>query len=273
VRVLPDGLPQGRYFRHLKETTMVHVRIDGRDLEAREGETILAVASANRIPIPALCHHEAVEDAGACRLCMVEISKAAWGDWKGLVTACLYPVEEGLLVDTRSEAVMASRRNTLDLLLARCPETPKVKELAAEYGLYETSFQKRQDPDDCILCGLCTRICDALGHHAISLIHRGKDKAVSTPFGEPSDACVGCAACAHNCPTGHIRVEETGGIRRIWDREFELVACRECGRTYITKEQVEHLCRTRDFDSTYFEKCDACRRKEISRTFADIVNW
>jgi NADH dehydrogenase/NADH:ubiquinone oxidoreductase subunit G len=252
---------------------MITLRIDGLSVQAREGETLLTAAKRAGIPIPTLCHHEAVEDAGACRLCMVEISKADWGDWKGIVTACLYPVEEGLRVDTKAGAVMESRRETLDLLLARCPQTPQIKELAAEYGVYETSYARREEDDHCILCGICTRICAALGHHAISIINRGPEKTVSTPFGEPSTTCVGCGACARNCPTGAIPVEESGGLRKIWDREFPLVACADCGRAYITENQRDHLCQTRGFDPSYFDKCDACRRAEVSETIAGIVKW
>lgn len=252
---------------------MVHLRIDGRDVTAPEGETLLLAARRLGIEIPTLCHHDAVEPSGACRLCMVEISRPDWGGWKGLVTACLYPVEEGLVVETASEAVLASRRTTLDLLLARCPETPAVRKLAAAHGVHETSFRKRQDPDDCILCGLCTRICEALGHSAIAMVHRGPDKEVATPMYEPSDACVGCGSCARCCPTGHIEVQETPTTRRIWGREFELVTCQSCGKAFLTREQVDHLVKTRDFDPAYFEKCDACRREEISRTFAGIVQW
>ncbi len=252
---------------------MVNIKIDGKRIRAQDGETILEAASRHGIEIPALCHHEAVEPWGGCRLCMVEITKKAWEGWSRLVTSCLYPVEEGLEVETASERVMASRRETLDLLLARCPETPKVRDLAAEYGIEETSYRPREEPDDCILCGICTRICASLGHHAIVLTGRGPAKKVDTPFNEPTDACVGCGACAQNCPTLAIPMREMNGMRTIWGRTFKLIPCESCGRTFITEEQVQHLCETEGFSPDSFNKCDACRRKEAAATFSTIVKW
>jgi NADH dehydrogenase/NADH:ubiquinone oxidoreductase subunit G len=252
---------------------MPTLKIDAKTVAARDGETILEAARRHGIDIPTLCYHEAVEPWGGCRLCVVEITKKEWEGWSRLVTACLYPVEEGLEVETRSEAVLESRRLTLDLLLARCPETPKIQELAAEYGVEETSFRKREEPDNCILCGLCVRICEALGHSALSLAHRGPEKKVTTPFDEPADTCVGCGACAKNCPTLAIPMRDLRGERRIWDRTFKLLTCKECGKATLTEEQVKHLCETQGFSPEFFEKCDTCRRKETAATFSTIVKW
>ncbi|MHC4599783.1 MAG: 2Fe-2S iron-sulfur cluster-binding protein [Planctomycetota bacterium] len=252
---------------------MPTLKIDGKAVTAKEGETLLDAARRHEISIPTLCHHEAVEPWGGCRLCVVEITKKAWKGWSRLVTACLYPVEADLEVDTCSEQVLESRRVTLDLLLARCPDTPKVRELASKYGVEETSFEPRKDPDDCVLCGLCVRICAELGHHAITLAHRGPDKAVSTPFGLPSDACVGCAACSKCCPTLAIPMREIQGERHIWDRKFTLVKCSVCGAAHITEAQAKHLAETEGFTPEALERCDACRRKEAAATFSTIVKW
>ncbi|MHC4777022.1 MAG: 2Fe-2S iron-sulfur cluster-binding protein [Planctomycetota bacterium] len=252
---------------------MVQLKIDGKVVNGREGETLLDVSRRNGIEIPTLCHHEAVEDWGGCRLCVVEITKKAWDGWSRLVTACLYPVEADLEVDTKSETVTESRRVTLDLLLARCPETPKVRELASEYGIDETTYTPREEPDNCILCGLCVRICAALGHSAISLANRGPEKKVDTPFGKPSVSCVGCGSCAKSCPTFAIPMRDLKGERRIWERTFKLVECEACGAAHLTSEQVSHLCETRGFSKEAFTKCDACRRKEAASTLSTIVKW
>ena len=96
----------------------INLEIDGRCLQAAEGMTVLEVARREGVPIPTLCHHEAVEPAGACRLCLVEITHPDWKGWKGLVTSCLYPVEEGLQVTTDNDEIRNARRTILDLLLA-----------------------------------------------------------------------------------------------------------------------------------------------------------
>jgi bidirectional [NiFe] hydrogenase diaphorase subunit len=100
---------------------MVTMTINGKRVQAQEGEMLLAVLRRLQIEVPALCHHEAVEPFGACRLCTVEITKKSWNGWKNHVTSCLYPVEEGLIVQTHSSEVVEIRRNILDLLLASSP--------------------------------------------------------------------------------------------------------------------------------------------------------
>jgi NADH dehydrogenase/NADH:ubiquinone oxidoreductase subunit G len=252
---------------------MVTLKFDGKSVNAREGESLLEAARRHGVEIPTLCHHEAVEPWGGCRLCVVEITKKAWKGWSRLVTACLYPVEADLEVDTASEQVLESRRVTLDLLLARCPDTPKIRELAEAAGIEETSFRKREDPDNCILCGLCVRICAELGHHALSLAHRGPDKKVTTPFDEPAASCVGCGACFKNCPTLAIAMRDLKGVRHIWDQTFPLVVCETCGAATITEKHRDHLCETKGFVPEDLDKCDACRRKEAAAAFSTLVKW
>ena len=98
---------------------MVTLKIDGREVKAREGQTLLESARENGIEIPSLCHNDAIEPYGACRLCLVEITTP--NGRKRLVTSCLYPVEEGLQVETSSERVVTNRRTLVELLLARSP--------------------------------------------------------------------------------------------------------------------------------------------------------
>jgi ferredoxin len=117
------------------------------------------------------------------------------------------------------------------------------------------------------------RICASLGHSAISLAHRGPDKKVKTPFDEPSETCVGCGACAKNCPTQAIPMRDLKGERRIWGQIFPLIACETCGAFTITEKHRDHLCETKGFVPEDFKKCDACRRKEAAATFSTIVKW
>jgi bidirectional [NiFe] hydrogenase diaphorase subunit len=198
----------------------VDLVMDGRTLAARPGETVLAVARRAGIEIPTLCDHPDLEPVGACRLCLVEITHADWQGWRGLVTACLYPVSEGLEVDTRSERVHQARRRVMSLLAARCPGAPVIQELARRHGVERERLSISADGDDCILCGLCVRVCETYATSAITTLNRGDTKAVGSPADRPPDDCVGCGACAVVCPTGTIAAGRTATGYEIWQRSF-----------------------------------------------------
>jgi NADH dehydrogenase/NADH:ubiquinone oxidoreductase subunit G len=246
---------------------MIQIRIDGRMYAAKPEETILEVARRNSIRIPALCYHEGVEPWGGCRLCLVEITKESWNGWKKIVTSCLYPVEENLIVSTSSPEVLELRAMVFELLMARCPESVVIRDLAAEYGVESTSLAVREGGDNCILCGLCTRICEKFGSAAISTVNRGINKEIRPPFEDPPVDCVGCLSCAMNCPTNAIAYEENEHGRIIWDREFELVACPVCGVKHITKAHLDFLAERKKLDPEEIAICDSCRRKSTAETF------
>jgi len=247
---------------------MVAVVADGRTLHAPEGTFLLEVLRKAGIVIPTLCHHPAVEPAGACRLCLVEILRN--GTPGELVTACLFPITDGLQVRTRSERVQAMRRNLLDLLLARCPDTPLIQQLAREYGLDQTSYPRNTEATDCILCGLCTRVCDRVGLSAISLVSHGTERKVAPPLKQPPPDCVGCLACAAICPTGTIQAEESNGTRTIWGKTFTMLSCKTCGRALITTAQAEYWSGRSRLPIAYFETCDTCKRASTAATMAAL---
>ncbi|MCK4307790.1 FAD-dependent oxidoreductase, partial [candidate division WOR-3 bacterium] len=172
-------------------------------VQTKEGMTVLDVAKENNIDIPTLCYHEALESFGACRICVVE---ALSGKWSKLVTACNYPVWDGIEVKTKSERVIKSRKMTLELLLARCPDVKKIQDLAREYGIEKPRF--KLEKDNCILCGLCVRICEQMGVGAIQFVDRGINMKIDTPYHVASEFCRTCGACAFVCPTGAIKLEE-----------------------------------------------------------------
>ena len=188
-----------------KEITL---NIDGQEVKAKEGATILDAAKTIGVNIPTLCYIKALSPFCSCRICSVEIV-----DKKGrkrLVTSCNYPVEEGLVVYTASEKTLNTRKLLLELLLARCPKSPKIKELALEYGIQQSRFFSEDENEDCILCGLCTRVCDELiGVQAINFTKRGVEREVTTPYHEFSNECIGCGACAVVCPTKSKRLHLT----------------------------------------------------------------
>jgi NADH dehydrogenase/NADH:ubiquinone oxidoreductase subunit G len=170
-----------------KEITL---EIDSREVKAREGMTILEAAKCANIAIPTLCHHPALVPFGACRLCSVEIVQRGRSR---VVTSCVYPVEEGLVVKTKSDRVIRDRKVLIELMLARAPKATVIQDLAREYGVEKTRFKIKDEENLCILCGLCTRMCEErIGVSAINFIGRGVNREVGPPFEIQSEVCIGC---------------------------------------------------------------------------------
>ncbi len=186
---------------------MVTFTLNGKEIEAHKGATILDVAKGEGINIPTLCYHEELSPYGACRICLVEVTKRGW---PSIQPACLYPAQEGIIVDTESERVRRNRKVLLELYLARSPDSQAIIDLAKEYGVRDTRFKlNEKDRSNCILCGLCVRACAEVSKRsAISFAQRGSKRVIQTPFGEMSETCVGCQACAFVCPTGVIKIDE-----------------------------------------------------------------
>ena len=182
---------------------MITFKLNGQTVQGEEGQFIIHVAEKYGVEIPTLCNHKALEPAGMCRVCTVELFD---GRRSRFVTSCNYPIWEGMEVTTDSELVLEGRKLIMEMLLARCPEVPAVQKLAEDFGVTELRFKK--EDDTCILCGLCTRVCEKMGAKAISLTGRGVDMKVDTPYHLITDACIGCGACASLCPTGHITLDK-----------------------------------------------------------------
>jgi NADH dehydrogenase/NADH:ubiquinone oxidoreductase subunit G len=178
--------------------------VDGKEIGANEGQTILEATRKVGIRIPTLCYHEAVSASGACRFCSVEITTKRGRS--RVVVSCLYPVEEGLVVKTHSEKVLRLRRGIIELLLSRCPTVSRLQELAKELRVNKPRFKLGQE--NCIVCGLCIRVCEEIaGVSAISAVNRGTKKEIAPPFFQSSQVCIGCGGCAYVCPTRAIRIE------------------------------------------------------------------
>ena len=192
---------------------MIHLTIDDKPVEAAEGRSLLEACRENGIYIPTLCYHPALEPYGACRLCIVELTQP--GRKPRLVASCVYPCEEGAVVNTKSEQVLRSRRITAELILAGSYETPEVLALGEELGVTEIRF-KLPEENACVLCGLCVRACkEIVGVSAISVIQRGIAKKVATPFQVKSSRCIGCGTCVLVCPTGAFKFDSVTGFQYV----------------------------------------------------------
>jgi len=180
---------------------MVTLTINGLQVSVEEGTTLLEAAKFLNFPIPTLCYMEGLSPYGACRLCVVEIGE---GPRSRLVTSCTYPAEEGLVVRTTSKRVDRARRMVIELLLGTCPQSKIIQDIAAKYNVRQQRF--RQEYDDCILCGLCVRMCaEQMMAKAIGFRGRGETRSIGTPFDVKSDVCRLCGGCIYVCPACQLR--------------------------------------------------------------------
>ena len=192
---------------------MVNLTMNGLEVQVEEGMTILETVQFYGFPIPTLCHHEGLTNWGGCRLCIVEIGK---GDYTRFVSSCTYPVQEGLVIRTNSEKVIKIRKTIIETMLATVPTSKVVQDLASKYGVRKVRV--RVENKDCLLCGLCTRMCiEQMDGAAIGLVGRGDTLHIATAFNKKSETCRQCGGCIYICPACQIRcigpnVEEDGAI-------------------------------------------------------------
>ena len=255
---------------------MVTMEIDGKTVKVEKGTSILKAARTNGIEIPTLCYHEALDPWGGCRVCTVEITEK--DNRNRLVTSCNYQVEEGLRVETQSEAALAVRKMVIKLLLARCPNMKVIKELAAELGVEETPFKIENEV--CILCGLCVRTCqEVVGANAITFVDKGPGRKVASPFFKPSKDCIGCGACVYVCPTNCISMKDveeaadfcSDGKERVgyarlvvnWRARLKLQECKQCGNPFAPEVYLKRMRDQKNLPVEFFNLCPSCRRYPI----------
>jgi NADH dehydrogenase/NADH:ubiquinone oxidoreductase subunit G len=182
---------------------MITFRMNGLEVQAEEGSTLLETARFYGLEIPTLCHNDGLTPFGGCRLCVVEIGE---GLRTKLVSSCTYPVEEGLVVRTDSARVWKSRRMMIELMLAMAPGSKILQDMASQFGVTQVRFTPRNG--ECVLCGLCTRICaEQMDASAIGFQQRGHKRKIATPFDMRSDVCRLCGACMYICPACQLRCQ------------------------------------------------------------------
>lgn len=209
----------------MDQRPQVRLTIDGKEIQAREGMTILEAARANGIHIPTLCHHPALSNWGGCRICVVEVDRAP-----RLVASCVMPVRDGMEVVTNNERILESRRTILEFLFAErnhycmfCAQSGdcELQSLAYELGMDHLTVPQscKEFPVDaadpymvldhnrCILCGRCVRACRELaGNHVLNYQNRGARTLICKDLNEltADSSCDSSGVCMQVCPTGAI---------------------------------------------------------------------
>ncbi len=179
----------------------VTLTIDGKEVKAKDGMTVLEAARSAGIEVPTLCYHEQLKPYTACRLCMVEIEERGR---TRLDTACSRPVSAGLVVRTKTETVSKIRKTLLELILTHAPSAPKVLEYAREYGADPERFHKASS--FCILCGLCVRYCaEVKKANAVGFVERGTKREIAFVPEVAAKECWQCRECFSLCPTEYLQ--------------------------------------------------------------------
>ncbi len=177
------------------------LQIDGKEVKAEEGMTVLEAAQRAGISIPTVCHHEKLEPYGGCRLCIVEVEVRGWTK---LVVSCVYLVAQDLIVRTRSEKIDRIRKTILELFLAHAPDSVELLDLAQEYGADKDRFEK--EASFCIHCGLCVRYCaEVKKYNAVGFVDRGIRKEISFIPEIAARECWQCKECFPLCPTSALQ--------------------------------------------------------------------
>lgn len=229
----------------------IKVTINGKEVSAYEGQTILEVATENGIHIPTLCAMpELGFTPGSCRVCVVEVEGLP-----NLAASCVYPVRDGLVIHTHSERVIKARKAVLELLISNhpldcmtCEEAGScaLQDLAYELGVKESRFQREErkipldesnpfitrDLNKCILCGRCVEICNEIQQsHAIDFGYRSaKTKIIAgTDDGLRYSQCVSCGQCVAVCPVGALIDKSAQGQGRFWEFQKVHTTCNYCG--------------------------------------------
>lgn len=224
---------------------MINLTINGLKTSVEKGTTLLEAARFLGFPIPTLCHMEGLTPYGACRLCMVEIGE---GPGTKLVSSCTYPAQENLKVRTASERVIRARKMILELLLATCPQSKVIQDMASKYEVRQQRF--KQEHEDCILCGLCVRMCkEQMMAQAIGFRGRGEKRSIGTPFDVKSEVCRLCGGCIYVCPACQLRCTYN---------QPEKAICGGCANLHppcIEKEKFHDM-------MCYMDPCVACEIKK-----------
>ncbi len=179
----------------------INLKIDGKDVVAKAGMTILEAAQSVGVAIPTVCHHEKLVPYGACRICTVE---AESNGRTNLVAACLHPVENDLVVRTKTEQVDKIRKVLLEQMLSHAPDSEELQAFAKVYGADRDRYE--QEASFCILCGLCVRYCaEVKKKYAVGFFDRGAKREINFIPEVAAKECWDCKECFPLCPTSALQ--------------------------------------------------------------------
>jgi len=179
----------------------INLKIDGKDVVAKAGMTILEAAQSVGVAIPTVCHHEKLVPYGACRICTVE---AESNGKTNLVAACLHPVENDLVVRTKTEQVDKIRKVLLEQMLSHAPDSEELQAFAKVYGADRDRYE--QEASFCILCGLCVRYCaEVKKKYAVGFFDRGAKREINFIPEVAAKECWDCKECFPLCPTSALQ--------------------------------------------------------------------
>jgi NADH dehydrogenase/NADH:ubiquinone oxidoreductase subunit G len=212
---------------------VVELTIDGIKTRVPEGTTVLEAARETGIVIPTLCHHPGLSPYGACRVCIVEVGK---GKKSSLEASCTLPAASGQVIMTNSEKVKQARRVIIELLIASCPNSKTLQDMAAQMGVNKIRFKIKDR--NCILCGLCVRYCrEQMQSGGIGFVGRGTSRRVATAFEVTPEECRSCGGCEWICPVceracsaGNLIGGLCGGCQNAEPVETCLV-CTQCSQS------------------------------------------
>ena len=238
---------------------MFKLTIDGKSVEVEENASILAAVTKAGIDIPTLCFNEELSPAGACRLCVVEVTKDGGS---ALMTACDNPAYEGMVVSTKSPMALEARKMAAEVLLAQNPTSQKLQKVARSLGIEKVRFTL--PPRECILCRQCERSCrEVVGASAVSFISRGLGREVEPQVVFDQERCIACGSCAYVCPTAAMKLTDENGKRTITTptgkMEFTLKACARCGAFFAPEKQLAYMARKSGLPQEKFDLCLDCR--------------
>jgi len=227
----------------------VKLTIDGREVSVPAGTTLIDAAEAAGVHIPNLCYLKGLKGIGACRLCLVEIEGL-----KNPMTACTMKVKDGMVVNTRSEQIDEIRKYVIDLILSMHPldcmtctkaGVCNLQQYAYDFEIKESSFSRkkfgfpideanpfiRRDPDYCVLCGRCVRVCKEQGTAVLDFNGRGVGSRVATADDRPLQeaGCTFCGSCVDACPVNALLEADRWRKGREWEYERVASVCTSCG--------------------------------------------